>query len=177
MTKTLLLLAHPHLQKSIRNKLIAEELATENNIEIRDLTGLYPDYNINVAEEQKKMVEADIIVFQYPLYWYNVPPILKLWIDEVFTYGFAFGKGNYQLEGKKIVVSCTIGSNEDIYPAETLEKIFFPFQGLADYCKMDYFAEVISFGEVHVPGEPKSGLENSARKHAERLRHLLRSVT
>lgn len=177
MKKTLLILAHPHLQKSIRNKLIAEELANEKKLEIRDLTGLYPNYNINVAEEQKKLVEADTIVFQYPLYWYSVPPILKLWIDEVFTYGFAFGKGNYQLEGKKIVVSCTIGSNEDIYPAETLEKIFFPFQGLADYCKMDYFAEVISFGEVHVPGESKIGLENSARKHAERLRHLLRSVT
>ncbi|PKP51404.1 MAG: flavodoxin [Bacteroidetes bacterium HGW-Bacteroidetes-12] len=177
MKKTLLILAHPHLQKSIRNKLIAEELANENKLEIRDLTALYPNYNINVAEEQKKLVEADTIVFQYPLYWYNVPPILKLWIDEVFTYGFAFGKGNYQLEGKKIVVSCTIGSNEDIYPAETLEKIFFHFKGLAAYCKMDYFAEVISFGEVHVTGEPKSGLENSAKKHAEKLRHLLRSVT
>lgn len=173
MKKTLLILAHPHLNQSIRNKLIAEELATENNVEVRDLTALYPLYVIDVEQEQKKLIEADLIVIQYPLYWYNVTPILKLWIDEVFTYNFAFGKGNYQLEGKKIIVSCTIGSNEAIYPSDVLQKIFFSFEGLAAYCKMKYIAPLVSFGE----GNDRKILENSAKEHAEKLRYFVRSVT
>lgn len=173
MAKTLLILAHPHLQQSVRNKLIANELATETNLEVCDLTALYPNYNINVAEEQKKLLAAEVIIFQYPLYWYNVPPILKLWIDEVFTYGFAFGNGKYLLEGKKIVVSCTIGSKADVYSAETLEKIFFPFQGLAAYCKMEFAAPIVSFGESN----DRKLLEQSAKEHAEKLRYFVRSVT
>jgi putative NADPH-quinone reductase len=88
----------------------------KENVVVRNLNQLYPDYKIDVKTEQEFLLKADTIIFQYPLFWYNVPSILKEWMDSVFTYGFAFGKGNYQLEGKKIIVSFTTGSWSKDYP-------------------------------------------------------------
>ena len=40
---------------------------------------------------QVALVAADTIVFQFPFYWYSVPPLLKEWIDLVLEHGFAYG--------------------------------------------------------------------------------------
>lgn len=45
----------------------------------------------DVSCEQSKLVRADAIVVQYPLWWYGMPAILKGWFDRVFVSGFAFG--------------------------------------------------------------------------------------
>lgn len=45
-----------------------------------------------VAEEQSKLRRADAVIFQFPLWWYGVPAILKGWFDRVLVSGFAFGK-------------------------------------------------------------------------------------
>lgn len=44
-----------------------------------------------VAEEQAKLLRADAVVVQFPLWWYGMPAILKGWFDRVFVSGFAFG--------------------------------------------------------------------------------------
>ncbi len=38
----------------------------------------------DVDEEVKKMNEHDIIIFQYPIWWFNTPWGLKKYVDEVF---------------------------------------------------------------------------------------------
>lgn len=45
----------------------------------------------DVAREQEKVLRADAIVAQFPLWWYAMPAILKGWFDRVFVSGFAFG--------------------------------------------------------------------------------------
>ena len=52
---------------------------------------LYPDFKIDVAEEQKHLAAADRIILQFPFYWYSTPALLKQWQDDVLTYGWAFG--------------------------------------------------------------------------------------
>uniref|UniRef100_A0A8D1NHM6 Flavodoxin-like fold domain-containing protein n=1 Tax=Sus scrofa TaxID=9823 RepID=A0A8D1NHM6_PIG len=44
----------------------------------------------DIVEEQKKLQEADLVIFQFPLYWFSVPAILKGWMDRVLCQGFAF---------------------------------------------------------------------------------------
>ena len=44
----------------------------------------------DVLAEQRKLLEADLVVFQFPLWWYSVPAILKGWFDRVLTAGFGF---------------------------------------------------------------------------------------
>ena len=170
---TLVILAHPNIEKSIANKHISQLLEKENVV-VRNLNQLYPDNRIDVKTEQDFLLKADTIIFQYPLFWYNVPSILKEWIDSVFTYGFAFGKGNYQLEGKKIIVSFTTGSSNKDYPKEVVEKIVFPFKGLAEYCKMNYVTEVYSHEIANYSDEAKEKSRTYAEIHAKKLIDLLK---
>ena len=44
----------------------------------------------DVREEQEKVKNADLIIFQFPFYWHGFPAILKGWFDRVFLMGFAF---------------------------------------------------------------------------------------
>lgn len=44
----------------------------------------------DVRSEQDKLREADLLVLQFPLWWYSMPAILKGWVDKVFESGFAY---------------------------------------------------------------------------------------
>lgn len=50
-------------------------------------------YDITI--EQEKQLWADIIIFQFPLWWFGMPAILKGWIDRVYAHGFAYGVGKH----------------------------------------------------------------------------------
>src|SRR5690606_20152940 len=50
-----------------------------------DTGTLTPD----VRAEQEKLLWADTVIFQFPLWWYTMPAILKGWFDRVFKIGRA----------------------------------------------------------------------------------------
>lgn len=62
----------------------------------------------NIILEQKKLASSDLLVFQFPLWWWSFPAILKGWIDRVLSSGFAYGN-NATLKPKKIMYSITTG--------------------------------------------------------------------
>ena len=97
---------------------------------------------------------------------------LKEWIDQVFEYGFAFGTGS-KLANKNVIVSMTIGSGKKDYPQEVLDKILFPFQGLAAYCKMNYIGEVLSNNINNYTPEAAEKAKVTAKEHAEKLLSLI----
>jgi NAD(P)H dehydrogenase (quinone) len=74
---------------------------------------------LDVAEEQRHIREAELIVFIYPVWWFSEPAILKGWIDRVFSLGFAFkleaDKAVGLLAGKKGAVFCTAGAGEKLF--------------------------------------------------------------
>ncbi|RAI41644.1 NAD(P)H-dependent oxidoreductase [Rhodoplanes roseus] len=49
----------------------------------------------DVAAEQAKLLWADVLILQFPLWWFTMPAILKGWVDRVFAYGFAYGVGEH----------------------------------------------------------------------------------
>ncbi|MEM4755537.1 MAG: NAD(P)H-dependent oxidoreductase [Candidatus Woesearchaeota archaeon] len=67
-----------------------------------------------VASYQKKIKEADILIFIYPIWWNSMPAILKGFFDRVFTARFAFyyykGIPRPLLKGKKAFVFVTTGA-------------------------------------------------------------------
>jgi len=93
-------------------------------------------------------------------------------IDQVFQYGFAFGKDAYLLKDKKMVVSCTIGSGSELYPPEILDKIFYPFQGLANYCKLQYEQPIITFN-VFDSNNINNTLLNDLKFHTKKLKKFI----
>lgn len=169
-----MILAHPKIEESIGNKIISELTNQNDNVEVRHLNALYPDFKIDVKAAQAALLRADVIIFQYPLYWYSTPAILKEWIDQVFEYGFAFGQ-DAKLIDKKVIVSVTIGSAAKDYPKEVIDKILFPFQGLAAYCKMNYVGEVLSNNINNYTPEATKKAKEIAKEHAQKLINLINS--
>ncbi|WP_232719330.1 NAD(P)H-dependent oxidoreductase [Gordonia metallireducens] len=78
------------------------------------------DRSADVRAEQRKLADADLVILQFPLWWYGMPAILKGWFDRVFESGFAhdvpdpetgrflkYGRGG--LTGKRALVVVTAG--------------------------------------------------------------------
>ena len=52
-------------------------------------------------------------MFQFPSNWFNYPPLFKKWLDEVSTYGWAYGsKIGYKVTGKKTALAISLGIDE-----------------------------------------------------------------
>lgn len=149
--KTVIIFSHSYFENSVSNKAILEILQKEENLEIRHLEALYPDGNIDVEAEQKALVAADIIIFQHPFFWYNVPAMLKKWIDEVMAYGFAYGSEGDKLKGKKFIHSFTTGGPKEGYSSEgyvgaKVEDLILPIKQMARLVQLDYQKPVIAHG-------------------------------
>ena len=65
--------------------------AAPGRLAVRDLYALYPDYLIDVGAEQAALAAARLVVWQQPVRWYGMPPLLKLWLDDVLAFGWAYG--------------------------------------------------------------------------------------
>ncbi|WP_322752555.1 NAD(P)H-dependent oxidoreductase [Frankia sp. Cas3] len=100
--KTLVLLAHPNLSNSRVNAALADVARQEEHVTVHDLYAAYPDFRIDVAREQRLLLAHDSVTLQFPFQWYSTPSLLKLWLDEVLTYGWAFGEGGTALHGKTL---------------------------------------------------------------------------
>ena len=99
--------------------------------------------NYNVIDERNKFLWADLIIFQFPIYWFNCPPLMKKWLDEVFTDGWAYGKNGNNLENRNIGLAVTAGISENNYSKSgkykhSLKEILLPFEITFNYCSANY---------------------------------------
>ncbi|SEC56317.1 NAD(P)H-dependent oxidoreductase [Rhodococcus koreensis] len=73
----------------------------------------------DIEQEQRKVAQADLILFHFPVWWFSMPAILKGWVDRVFARGFAYsagrkyGKGHFF--GKKAMICLTTGTDSTLY--------------------------------------------------------------
>lgn len=174
--KTLVIFAHPNMETaSIANKIIFNELVKSEDIEVRQLYALYPDFKIDVEAEQSALVSADLIIFQYPFHWYSMPGLLKEWLDKVFLYGFAYGREGNQLKGKALLISTTIGGPESSYQQDghnsfTVEEFLKPLQQTARFTGLCFNQPIVSHEMVYVPDvHNRVEIEARAHLHAQRL--------
>lgn len=112
--KILVIFAHPALQKSKINIELSRTIKNIEGVTFRDLYDRYPDFLIDVHEEQQLLLEHDIVILQHPLYWYSCPAILKEWIDLVLEYGFAYGHNGTALTGKSMMTAITTGGGKNL---------------------------------------------------------------
>lgn len=175
MKNILIVSGHTNLNNSVANKKILEELSKKlPNAEIDYLSKLYPDYKINVEEEQKKLMKADIIVLQYPLFWYSMPSLLEKWMEEVFKHGFSHGSAGDKLKGKKIIVSLTTGAPEEAY--NNIDEFLNPIKASCKLCQMKYVGSVVTYGvSYQLRNEKGKEIEDKAINHADRLIEMIRN--
>ena len=149
-------------------KLQTEELhATETH-------GFAPELEAEIA----KVEAADLMIWQFPLWWFGVPAILKGWVDRVFAMGRAYGGGRVyetgMFQGKRSLLSLTTGGPEGAYTAEgfngDLDAILRPIhRGMLEFTGFEVLAPHVIYGPVRVDDAQRSAWLTA---WAERLRHL-----
>jgi glutathione-regulated potassium-efflux system ancillary protein KefG len=145
MNNILVLFAHPAYERSVMHKSLLNHIMQLTNVTINDLYENYPDFEIDVRREKRLLSLHKVIVWQHPFFWYSGPALLKQWQDLVFEYGWAYGKENYALEGKRIFNVITSGGELEAFQkkcfhSSTIRDFLLPFERTAEVCKMIYMS-------------------------------------
>jgi glutathione-regulated potassium-efflux system ancillary protein KefF len=149
--EVLVLAAHPQMEQSRINRAMLQAAAgaaaaSNGRIELRDLYALYPD-------------------------WYSLPPLLKLWLDEVLAFGWAYGPGGAALQGKDLWLALSTGGSQQAYSPEGYNRYFFdaflpPMEQTAALCGMRFLPPLLLHGAHHAS---EAEIAAHAALYAERL--------
>ncbi|WP_454757435.1 NAD(P)H-dependent oxidoreductase [Cupriavidus campinensis] len=116
----------------------------------------------DIAAEQDKLRWADAVIFQFPLWWFSMPAIMKGWVERVYAYGFAYGVGEHSdarwgdrygegsLKGKRAMLLVTTGGWDSHYSARgingPIDDLLFPIQhGVLYYPGFDVLPPFVSY--------------------------------
>ncbi len=177
MKNIVVISGHPDLDNSTANKTIVGVLEQENNFKISKLMDAYSDYQIDVDKEIQNLLNADVIVLQFPFHWYGVPAILKMWIDRITT-PLVYGPHKGGLKGKSFLLSTTTGGPLESYQSSgynkyTMKELLLPLLKLGDSLEMNILEpQVLHSAVFHDPDGQKS-LQNNAKQHALQLIELV----
>ena len=135
--KILAVVAHPKISESRLHRSWANAMENTNKIMVRKLYQTYPFWKVDGSVEQTLLAGHDRIVLQFPFYLYGCPPLMKMWIDEVMTFRWAYGPGGEMLKGKQLMVAVTTGGPAEAYRPEgfhnfTVEELLTPYHQLAN---------------------------------------------
>lgn len=145
--------AHPSPRTSTANRAMAQRARALDSITSIDLYAAYPRYDIDIAEEQARLLAHDVIVLQFPLFWYSCPALVKEWMDLVWEHGFAYGHAGDKLKGKVLQLAVTTGGPQDAYSAEgyqhyELRTFLTPFEQAARLAQMRFLAPYVLHGAL-----------------------------
>lgn len=167
MAKVLVLFAHPAQHNSRVNKLLAKTARKTEGITFVDLYAEYPRFKIDVDREQGRLLTHDVLVLQFPVYWYSTPAILKEWQDLVLEFGWAYGPGGTRLHGKRMVAAVTLGGAKDAYGPEgqnkfDLRTLLTPLEASANMCGMQFVPPLALFASHHAKEEGRDAIHVAA---------------
>ena len=174
MKKILIIFAHPALPKSKIHKRLTDSVKNEVGITLNNLYENYPDFYLDIIQEQQLLIEHDIIIWQHPFYWYSAPAILKEWFDLVLQHGFAYGENGKNLKGKQVLSVISTGGSKEIYCKEgrnqfTVNEFLIPYKQSANLCLMEYLPPLVIY-DAH------SLTNYDIDKHASKYKQLLISL-
>lgn len=164
MPRTLVIHAHPSPRQSVVVRSLLKTLESAPHTSVRSLYQLYPDFDIDVSAEQAALVQADLLVWLAPVYWYSVPALLKHWFDQVLAHGWAFGPGGDALRGKAAWwVASAGGSLADYAPGGVHRRPFAdftaPIEQTARFCGMRWLPPHIQHGQREAVGADSQARE------------------
>lgn len=185
MSNILIVSGHTNLNDSVANKTILEELGNKlPEAEFDYLDQLYPDYKIDAAAEQEKLLKADIIVLQFPIFWYAMPSLMSKWMEDTFQHGFSHGKTGDKLRGKKLVASFTTGAPGEFYHHDAFMGYeideFLPFiKAACNLCGMEFAGFVYTGGVSYQNrdnSEALAAMNEKSVAHAKRVLELVKTL-
>ena len=153
MANLIVYYAHPGHKHSHVNRHMARAAARIDGITFVDLYADYPRFDINVDVEQQRLLDHDVILLQFPVFWYSTPSILKEWQDLVLEHGFAYGSNGDKLAGKHLLLAVTGAGPADAYTDQgyqhyPLRTFLTPLEQTARLCNMRFTAPYVLYGAL-----------------------------
>lgn len=177
VVRTLVVYAYPALEQARIAPAMADAVRDLPGLTIHDLYEVYPDFTIDVPAEHRLMYDHDLIVLQFPLYWFSIPSLLKEWMDLSWSRGFAFGDGA-RLKGRTLMCAVSTTANRDAYEDGVyrfpMNQFLRPLQEAADYCGLHWAEPFVLHGAKAFELE---GLEKGMALYRRRLERLAGSIT
>ena len=111
--------------------------------------GFAPD----VADQIRRLQQADLLVLVFPFWWFAGPALLKGWFDRVLANGIAYGRDPYvdgPLKGMRALACVAVGADADYYgpdgSAGDIHALLNPIlHGTLAYCAMDVLEPFLVF--------------------------------
>lgn len=120
-----------------------------------EVGGFAPD----IEAELRKVESCDLMIWQFPLWWFGLPAILKGWVDRVFAMGRTYGGDRFYengvFKGKRALLSVTTGGPTDAYRRGgfngDIDAILRPIhRGMLRFTGWDVLAPNIVYGPVRL---------------------------
>ncbi len=136
----------------------------------------------DIAAEIEKLDWCDLLILQFPLYWFSLPAIMKGWVDRVFVPGFAFGGGAWYerggLVGKRALLVTTMAAYPQMMAPDGINGLLdvnlWPIQnGILAFCGFDVLSPFIVNAAPYLDHDQGQG---ALRDYAQRLEHLADDV-
>lgn len=94
-------------------------------------------FSADIQREIDRVFAADLLIMQFPMWWFSLPAILKGWIDRVFAFGVTYDFGRTWnkgvLKGKRAMLSLTTSAPPNVFMPDgrsgDLERILWPIHG------------------------------------------------
>ncbi len=124
----------------------------------------------DIVTEIDKIKWADHLIFQFPLWWFSVPVILKGWFDRVLVKGFAYDTGKIMrdglLKGKKASLILTTQSPESAYQVDgiqgaTIETFLYPVHHTLNFAGIETTEPFIIHGAFNLDKEQQQKILRS----------------
>jgi putative NADPH-quinone reductase len=175
MASLIVYYAHPGHPYSQSNQPMACAASALDGISFVDLYRDYPRFDIDADIEQQRLLDHDVILFQFPMFWYSTPSIIKEWQDLVLEHGFAYGTGGDKLKGKTMMLAITAAGPAEAYSAGgyqhyPIRDFLRPLEQTARLCEMRFAAPYVLYASLRAPADGR------LEAHVKAYRALLEAI-
>ena len=128
--------------------------------------------------EQQKVLRADLVILQFPMWWFGMPSILKGWIDRVFARGFAYLRGRMydtgMLKGRRAMLSLTTGNPGSLFAPDgvngDIDHILWPIHnGIFRYAGFEVLPAHIAYAPAMASPAERAATLKAYRSHLQTL--------
>ena len=141
--KTLVLVSHPEYDNSMTEAFLKQCQSDIENVDWVVLDKVQTNFIFDKEQEQQRLAQYDRILFQFPMYWYSAPALMKKYEDDVFTKNFIAHEQEGALNGKEMGIITTLGDPIKDYQVGgregfSISELLKPYQAIAQRGQMKF---------------------------------------
>jgi NAD(P)H dehydrogenase (quinone) len=127
----------------------------------------------DLRREIDRLMAADLLILQFPLWWYSMPAVLKGWIDRVFAFGVAYDFGRTwdhgAMRGKRAMLSFTTSAPKPTFLPDgkngDMERILWPIHaGIFGVCGYDVLKPFIAHSVAFIDEASRQSILSDYRR-------------